>query len=149
MFQADIKVFANASKALNHKRAFGRYTGALTAIDLTTRFKIGKLIRSHASLEVELEALRVEVHGLGHTLRVLRLDSEFVTAAIEKCIYELPHAPTAFRKHSDAILRSFGFSPTVSEPRLYVRMLADGTKASVTVHVDGFGIAASTPALKR
>ena len=83
-FQVDIKVFASTSKALKHKRAFGRYTGALTAIDLSTRFKIGKLIRSHASLEVELEALRIEVHGSGHTLRVLRLDNEFVTVAIEK-----------------------------------------------------------------
>ena len=82
-FQVDIKVFANSSKALKHKRAFGRYTGALTAIDLSTRYKIGKLIRSHASLEVELEALRVDVHGSGHTLRVLRLDNEFVTDAIE------------------------------------------------------------------
>ena len=82
-FQVDIKVFASTSKALKHKRAFGRYTGVLTAIDLSTRFKIGKLIRSHASLEIELDALRVDVHGLGYTLRVLRLDNEFVTDAIE------------------------------------------------------------------
>ena len=66
--QMDIKVFASTSKALKHKRAFGRYTGVLTAIDLSTRFKIGKLIRSH---------------GSGYTLRVLRLDNEFVTDAIE------------------------------------------------------------------
>ena len=76
-------MFASTSKALIRKRAFGRYTDALAAIDLSTRFKICKLICSHASLEVELEALRVEVHGSGHTLRVLRLDNEFVTAAIE------------------------------------------------------------------
>ena len=38
----DIKVWANNSKALKHRRAFKRYTGALTAIVLATRFKIGK-----------------------------------------------------------------------------------------------------------
>ena len=32
---------------------------------------------------------------------------------------------------------------------MYVRMLAGGTKAYVAVHVDDFGIAASTPALKQ
>ena len=30
-FQCDIKVFANNSKALKHKRAFGKYSGMLTA----------------------------------------------------------------------------------------------------------------------
>ena len=68
---------------------------------------------------------------------------------LRKCIYGLPHAPATFRNHSDATLRGFGFIPTVSDPRLYVRMLADGTKAYVAVHVDDFGIAASTPALKK
>ena len=82
-FQVDIKVFANNGKALKHKRAFGRYTGALTAIDMSTRFKIGTLIRSHANLEIHLEALRVEVHGTGHTLKVLRLDNEFMTQDIK------------------------------------------------------------------
>ena len=83
-FQCDIKVFANNSKALKHKRAFGKYTGALTAIDLSTRFKIGKLIKTHADLEVHLESLRVDVCGTGHTLKVLRLDNEFVTAPIKR-----------------------------------------------------------------
>ena len=67
---------------------------------------------------------------------------------LQKCIYGLPHAPATFRQHSDATLRSFGFTPTVSDPRLYVRLLADGTKVYVAVHVDDFGIAASTPELK-
>ena len=82
--QIDIKVFANNSKALKHRRAFGRYTGALTAIDLSTRYKLGKLIKSHASLEVQLEELRVDVHAAGYKLRVLRLDNEFVTAPIKR-----------------------------------------------------------------
>ena len=82
-FQVDIKVFANNSKALKHKRAFDKYTGALTAIDLATRFKIGKLIKSHANLEVHLEALRVEIHGSGHTLKVLRIDNEFNSEAVK------------------------------------------------------------------
>ena len=50
-FQVDIKVWANGSKALKHRRAFGRHTGALTAIDLFTRFKIGKLLISTGALE--------------------------------------------------------------------------------------------------
>ena len=37
----DIKVWANNSKALKHRRAFKRYTSALTAIDMATRYKIG------------------------------------------------------------------------------------------------------------
>ena len=37
---------------------------------------------------------------------------------LHKCIYGLPHAPAMFRKHSDTSLRSFGFTPTVSGPRL-------------------------------
>ena len=68
---------------MKHKRAFGRYTGALTAIDMSTRFKIGTLIRSHANLDTHLEALRVEIHGTGHTLKVLRLDNEFMTQDIK------------------------------------------------------------------
>ena len=67
---------------------------------------------------------------------------------LRKCIYGLPHAPATFREHSDRNIRSFGFTPTVSDPRLYVRLLADGTKAYIAVHVDDFGIAASTPELK-
>ena len=43
--QVDSKVFANNSKTLKHRRAFGRCTGSLTAIDLSTRFKRGKLIK--------------------------------------------------------------------------------------------------------
>ena len=67
---------------------------------------------------------------------------------LQKCIYGLPHVPATFRAHSDASLRSFGFTPTVSDPRLYVRLLEDGTKAYIAVHVDDFGIAASNIALK-
>ena len=48
-FQVDITVFANNGKAPKHKRAFGRFTGALTAIDVKKRFKVGALIRSHGA----------------------------------------------------------------------------------------------------
>ena len=65
---------------------------------------------------------------------------------LQKCIYGLPHAPATFRQHNDATLRSFGFTPTVNDPRLYVRLLADGTKAFVAVHVDDFVMAASNGA---
>ena len=64
-----------------------------------------------------------------------------------KCIYGLLHAPTTFHKPSDTFLRSFGFAPTVSDPRLYVRLLEDGSKAYEAVHVVDFGIGASPPAL--
>ena len=37
--QIYIKVFANNSKALKHKRAFENYNGALTAIDLSLRLR--------------------------------------------------------------------------------------------------------------
>ena len=83
-FQVDIKVWANGSKALKHRRAFGRHIGALTAIDLATRYKIGKPIKSTGTLEVELEALRIEIHGTGHTLRVLRIDNQFATAPVKR-----------------------------------------------------------------
>ena len=73
-FQLDIKVWANSSKALKHRRAFGKHIGALTAVDLSTRYKIGKLLKTTADLEVQLEELRVEIHGTGHTLRVLRIE---------------------------------------------------------------------------
>ena len=56
--------------------------------------------------------------------------------------------PATLREHSDASLRSFGFTPTVSDPGLYVHLIEDGTKAYIAVHVDDFGIASSNKALK-
>ena len=67
---------------------------------------------------------------------------------LRKCLYGLPHAPATFRKHSDVTLRGLGFSPTVSDPRLYVRLQDDGTKVYVAVLVDDFGIAATSTELK-
>ena len=75
-------MWADNSKALKHRMAFKRYTGALTAITLATRFKICKLLRSHESLEVALEELRVEVHSSDYTLKALRLDNEFWSAPV-------------------------------------------------------------------
>ena len=82
--QIDIKVFADNSKARKHKRAFGNHTGALTAIDLSTRFKLGKLLRTHKSLEVQLEEIRVEVRSRALTMKVLRIDNEFITQPIKQ-----------------------------------------------------------------
>ena len=45
-------------------------------------FKIGNLLTSHKSLEVALEELRVELHGTGHTLKVIRMDNEFWMAPV-------------------------------------------------------------------
>ena len=53
-----------------------------------------------------------------------------------------------FHKRSYTTLCSFGFTPTISDPRLYVRLLKDGTKVYVAVHVGDFGIAARTTAMK-
>ena len=82
-FQLDIKVWANNSKALKHRRAYGKYTSTLTAVDLSTRYKIGTLIRSTSDLELHLEALRLEIRGTGHTLKVLRLDNQFLTRPVK------------------------------------------------------------------
>ena len=40
------------------------------------------------------------------------------------------------------------FTPTVSDPRLYVCLLADDAKVFLAVHVDNFGVAAVSTALK-
>ena len=77
-------MWANNSKALKHRRAFNRYTGALTAIDLATGFRIGKPLRSHKSLENTFKELRVEVPDAGHTLKVLRMDDEFLTEPVKR-----------------------------------------------------------------
>ena len=66
-----------------------------------------------------------------------------------KCLYGLPHAPATFRKHSHAALRSLGYTPTVSDPRLYVKINVDDTKVYIAVHVDDFGIAASNMSLMK
>ena len=67
---------------------------------------------------------------------------------LRKCMYGLLHAPATFRADSDDDLRSQGFTPTVSDPRLYVRLYDNGTKVYVAVHVDDSGIATSTTVLK-
>ena len=61
---------------------------------------------------------------------------------LRKCLCGLPHAPNTFRKLSNLALRRLGFTPTVSDPRLYVRLNADGTEEHIAVHVDDFDIAA-------
>ena len=66
---------------------------------------------------------------------------------LRKCIFGLPHAPATFRAHSDATLRSYGFTPKISDPRLYGSLPVDDTEAYVVVHEYDFGIAASMPAL--
>ena len=54
----------------------------------------------------------------------------------------------AFRKHSDTILRTFGFTLTVYDTRQYMRVLVDRTMACVAVRERDFGIAASSKELK-
>ena len=57
-----------------------------------------------------------------------------VVIRLRKCLNGLPHALATFRTHSDAALRSLGFTPTVSDPRKYVRLNAYGTKVYIAVH---------------
>ena len=83
-FQIDIKVFADNSKAKKHKRAIGGYTCALTAIDLCTGYKLGWLLKSQSKLEKILDELLLEVHSKSRTLKVVRMDNQFVTAPIKK-----------------------------------------------------------------
>ena len=63
-------------------RAFGNYVGALTAVDMATGYKFGTLIKSHSSLEIQLEAIRVQVCAADRVLTILRIDNEFETDAI-------------------------------------------------------------------
>ena len=53
-------------------------------MDLSTRYKICKLIRSTATLEEHHKALRIAIRGTGHTIQVLRLDYQFVTAPVDE-----------------------------------------------------------------
>ena len=48
---------------------------------------------------------------------------------------------------SDAALRSLGYIPTVSEPRLCVKLNINGSQVYIAVHVDDLGIAASNKSL--
>ena len=48
VLQVEVKVFADTSKARKNLRAFGNYVGALTAVDMTTDYKISTLIKSHS-----------------------------------------------------------------------------------------------------
>ena len=82
--QVDIKVFADSSKARKHKRAMGGYTCVLSAIDLATGYKWGYPLKNQANLETILEEIRLEIHALGRTLKILTIDNQFVTAPITK-----------------------------------------------------------------
>ena len=39
------------SKPLKHRPAFDKFTGAMAAVDLSTRYKIGKLLKSILTLK--------------------------------------------------------------------------------------------------
>eukprot|EP00607_Mallomonas_marina_P008932 CAMPEP_0182421592 /NCGR_PEP_ID=MMETSP1167-20130531/6995_1 /TAXON_ID=2988 /ORGANISM="Mallomonas Sp, Strain CCMP3275" /LENGTH=545 /DNA_ID=CAMNT_0024598843 /DNA_START=210 /DNA_END=1847 /DNA_ORIENTATION=+ len=57
---------------------------------------------------------------------------------LRKCLYGLPMAPAAFRKHSDEALKGMGFTPTVSDPNVYIRQDIDRSYSYILVHVDDF-----------
>ena len=81
-FQVDIKVWANRSKVLKHRKVSRGFTGALTAVDLSTLYKIRKILKPIGASEVELEALRVETDGTEHAVKVLRIDNQFRTKPV-------------------------------------------------------------------
>ena len=87
--QIDIKVIADNSKRLKHKRAIGGYTSALTVVDMKTGFKWVYLLKNHAHLEVTLEAIRLEIVSQRRELKVIRLDNQFVTEAVNT--WKQPH----------------------------------------------------------
>ena len=64
-----------------------------------------------------------------------------------KCIYGLPQAARAFRKHLDKSLRSIGFVPTRVDPCVYILRSADGQFVIACTHVDDIGLAASSKAM--
>ena len=49
-FQLDIELGTSDCKALKHRQAFGKFAGALAAVDPSTDYRIGKLLKSHAAL---------------------------------------------------------------------------------------------------
>ena len=67
---------------------------------------------------------------------------------LRKCLYGQKFAPAKFRDHSDNVIKGMGFQPTVSDPRLYTKIYEGGSKAFIIVHVDDFGIAAATIAIR-
>ena len=81
-FQIHIKIWANNSKALKHRQAFGKYIGAVTAVDQATRYKIGQLLQTTSELEAQLKELCVNIRGTGHTLKMLRMDNQFTEKAV-------------------------------------------------------------------
>ena len=82
IIQIDIKVIANNSKRLKHKRATGGYTIALTVVDMKTGFKWVNLLKNQAHLEVTLEEIILAIVAQRRELKVICLDNQFVTKAI-------------------------------------------------------------------
>jgi hypothetical protein len=58
---------------------------------------------------------------------------------LDKCLYGLPQASNRFREHSDTFLRGIGFTPTISDPCVYV-LHQDGGKVYALIHVDDIGL---------
>ena len=83
-FQLDIKVIADNSKARKHKRAIGKYTSTLTAIDKNSGYLIGFLLKNHVHLETTLEKLRLEIFSKHRILKIVRLDNQFITEPIRE-----------------------------------------------------------------
>jgi hypothetical protein len=62
---------------------------------------------------------------------------------LDKCIYGLPQASNRFREHSDGVLRKLGFTPTISDPCVYV-MYKNGGRVYALIHVDDIGLIGTT-----
>ena len=62
---------------------------------------------------------------------------------LDKCLYGLPQASNRFREHSDNTLRALGFTPTISDPCVYV-LYKNGGRVYALIHVDDIGLIGST-----
>ena len=111
-----------------------------------------------AELDYEIECVDVKTAFLHSTLtpgevvylrRPVGLTDDDMPEIVEliKCIYGLPQASARFREHSDATLKSIGFTPLISDPCVYVMRTPAGETVFAAVHVDDIGLMGSSKAI--
>jgi len=66
---------------------------------------------------------------------------------LKKCIYGIKQAAHAFREHSDASLRSIGFTPTRADPCMYIKRTSSSDFVMACIHVDDIGFAGTSSLL--
>ena len=91
--ELDIKVFADHSSFNQHKKSMGGHTCVLTAIDVSSGYHWGHVLRSQSHLERILELIRLDIAFYGRTLKTIRTDNQFITSAITAWARDLSHPP--------------------------------------------------------